>query len=68
MNWNDLTAFSLFLLVGGLANYVFAEAISRGFRPWLPDFWDSEPDCQRITGKVMSAMGLFTLAVTTVTG
>ncbi|WP_428304429.1 hypothetical protein [Lacipirellula sp.] len=68
MNWNDLPNFALLLLAGGVANYIYAEPMARFFHRLVPGHWDSEPECQRTCGRMLSAAGGLLFAVTFVTG
>ena len=68
MNWNDLPIFALLLTAGGVANYIYAEPIARLFHRLVPEHWDSEPDCQRTCGRMLSAAGGLLFAVTFVAG
>lgn len=66
MTGNEQAVFAILLLAGGLVNYRFAEPIAAAFRRWIPECWDSEPHCQRITGQLMSLSGAILFAATTV--
>lgn len=68
MNGNEHAVFAILLLAGGLVNYRFAESIAAAFRRWIPECWDSEPHCQRLSGQVMSLSGAIMFVATIVAG
>lgn len=67
MTGDELAIFALLLLAGGLANYRFAEPIAGAIRRLVPDSWESDPGCHRLSGQLMSASGIILFAASAAT-